>query len=70
MTVQLVEDRVVLPPYPVCEKCSRDKHEALYQINYKRFILDSNGVQVLLSRDEVSRWLAQQDMSRVPLSKS
>jgi hypothetical protein len=58
---------IMLPAYPLCEKCSRDMHEKLYKISDRKYVLDNNGKQTTLSRGEVIDWLKSCSMSRVVL---
>lgn len=68
MSEQITTDAITLPPYPICERRSLDKHEVLYKLNYRRFVLVCGGDRIVMSRDDVSSWLAEHNMSRVVLS--
>lgn len=58
---------VTLPAYPQCEKYTKDIHERLYRLSDKRFVLDSNGMQITMCRDEALAWLTSRGMSRATM---
>lgn len=58
---------IILPAYPMCEKCSRDMHEKLYKISERRYVLLSNGIQTTISRAEAIDWLKSRKMSRATM---
>lgn len=45
---------ILLPPYPICEKKTRDIHEKLYKLSNKRYVLDNGTSQTTISRKQVS----------------
>jgi hypothetical protein len=58
---------IVLPAYPMCERCVKDMHEKLYRISDRRYVLVSEGIQTTLSRAEAIEWLKSRKMSRATM---